>query len=88
MALLSWKGFSHFLEDPTIFKRVKRYDPDIVVTILGGNAITNLTSNSEIKVQARDYFELKKDLCGESCLRLAMQVERRFVSESNKSDVP
>ena len=82
------KDFSHFLENPTIFERVKRYNPEVVITILGGNAITNLASNNEIKVQAKDYFELKKDSCGENCLRLAVQIERRFASENNKFDVP
>ena len=61
------KDFDYFVNHPAIFETIRQRNPDIVVTILGGNAITNAVTNEQIKTQARKYFELKKEDCGENC---------------------
>ena len=82
------KDFEYFINNPAIFQTIKRRNPDIIVTILGGNAITNAVTNEQIKSDARRYFELQKEACGGNCLRLAFQVERRFAAENNRFNVP
>ena len=82
------KDYGWLLEHPEKIEEVKDLDPDIVVVILGGNSITAALTNKQICGQAAEFYELLKAAAKPSCLKLAVQVESRFVPQGNYHQAP
>ena len=82
------KDFAHFCNHPDEFEAVKKLDPDVAIVILGGNSIVDSVSNGEIKALAHDFYSKLNEVVRPECLRLAVQIENRFVEEGNRFGTP
>lgn len=82
------KDFAYFLSNPGEVSKILDVDPDVVIVVLGGNSVTAALSNIQINEQARAFYTLLKAAVKPSCLKLAVQVEPRFVSSGNRHRVP
>ena len=82
------KDFDFFLDHPAWQDRVREIDPEVVIVVLGGNSIVGSLTNIQIKQKAAAFYLLLKAAVRPSCLKLAVQVEPRFVARENRHGVP
>ena len=55
---------------------------------MGGNSIVDSVTNGEIKTLAHDFYSKLNEAVRPECLRLAVQIENRFVEEGNRFGTP
>ena len=84
----SSKDYGYLLRNPQEFEIIRLIDPDIIVVILGGNYISDKHSNIEINDMASEFYNKLKQVVRLDCLRLAVQIEPRFVDAGNKFGMP
>ena len=82
------KDYEYLLNNPQEFEIVRLINPDIIVVILGGNSISYKHSNTEITDLASEFYNKLKQVVRSDCLRLAVQIEPRFVDAGNKFGTP
>ena len=82
------KDYEYLLSNPQEFEIVRLINPDIVVVILGGNSISDNHSNTEINDLASKFYNKLKQVVRPDCLKLAVQIEPRFVDAGNKFGTP
>ena len=82
------RDYGWLLENPQKIEEIRDLNPDIVVVILGGNSITAALSNTEICHQAAEFYTLLKAAAKPACLKLAVQIESRFVAPGNRHGAP
>ena len=82
------KDFAHFCNLPDEFEAVRNLDPDAAIVILEGNSIVDSVTNEEVKSLAHDFYSKLNEIVRPECLRLAVQVENRFVEEGNRFGTP
>ena len=82
------EDFHQFISIADRFETVSEIDPDLVVTVFGGNSITNYRSNNEIKDNAFRFFQRLRGVVRPDCLILATQIEARHLPYGNRHDVP
>lgn len=80
--------FRTFLDEPTLIDTAIECDPDIVVIILGGNDITGNVTNTEIRANIKEFFELLKQKVKTGVKILATQVEARTYITPNHRNCP
>ena len=73
------KDYEYLLNNPQEFEIVRLINPDIIVVIPGGNSISDKHSNTEINDLASEFYNKLKQVVRSDCLRLAVQIEPRFV---------
>ena len=76
------------MSNPQEFEIVRLINPDIIVVILGGNSISDKHSNAEINDLAPEFYNKLKQAVRSDCLKLAVQIEPRFVDAGNKFGTP
>lgn len=82
------KDYQYFLDNPWVLDAISNLNPEVVVTILGGNSIVNTVTNSEINNRASAFYTRLNQVVGPNCLKLAVQIEPRFCSAGNSSGIP
>ena len=82
------KDFDHFLNHPELFNRIGGAYPDIIVVILGGNAIVSNLSNSDLRGLIRAFYGKLNEVLYDGCIRIAMQVEPRRPRSNNRHGAP
>ena len=82
------KDYEYLLNNPQEFEIVRLINPDIIAVILGGNSISDKHSNTEINDLASEFYNKLKQVVRSDFLRLAVQVEPRFVDAGNKFGTP
>ena len=84
----SGKDYQFLLNNPTEFRMIELVNPDIIVIVLGGNSISNNITNTEINDLALQFYTQLNTVVRPECLKLAVQVEPRFVQEGNRFGTP
>lgn len=82
------KDYGYFLDNPSLVTQIRQDCPDVIVLILGGNSITASISDLQLKEQAATFYELLNEQLKGDCLKLAVQVEPRFMPTGNRFGVP
>ena len=72
---------------PKQLENVIRYEPNIIVLILGGNYLLNHVSNAEWKDKYQKLIDIIK-IRIESCRIIAVEIESRFVKNHNAFNAP
>lgn len=76
----------HLSADPSVIGCVNQIDPDLIVTILGSNDITNETNNVTIKRRYHNFLQNLKRARPEIPIA-KVQIEYRYYTKS-RFDVP
>ena len=82
------KDYGYLLRNPQEFEIIRLINPDIIVVILGGNSISDKHSNTEINDLASEFYNKLKQVVRSDCVKLAVQIEPRFVDAGNKFGTP
>ena len=63
----------HLLIDP-----LHSFNPDIVITILGGNSVYSTTEYSIVTEQCREFYKILRNNSRNNCVVIAAQIEQRY----------
>ena len=80
-------SYTDYLEDPDLYNRVKRHDPDIVFVVLAGNAIRNNVTNVEICTLATRFYNKLRATFPNTQI-VSAQIEKRWYREGNRWNCP
>ena len=84
------KSYEYMLDNPNLIDSALSCVPDFIVTIFGGNSISNNTSKAYLIDKCRSFYQLLHDkvkICNPSALIIAHQIPLRFVYDNYK-DTP
>ena len=82
------KDYTYLLKNPQEFGIIREFNPDVIIVILGGNSIGSKHSNPEINDLASRFYSKLKEVVRSDCLKLAVQIEPRFVDAGNRFGTP
>ena len=82
------KDYRYLLNNPQEFEIIKLIAPDVIIVILGGNSICARVTNVEINELALEFYHKLMTVIKPDCLRLAVQIEPRFVEADNRFGTP
>ena len=82
------KDYKYLLDNPQEFEIVRLIDPDVIIVILGGNCISDKFTNLEINDLALEFYNKLNTVVRPECIKLAMQIEPRFVAAGNRFGTP
>ena len=81
------KEYKYLLDNPQEFGIIRAINPDVIIVILGGNSLCDEHTNIEINDLGSEFYKLKQ-VVRSDCLRLAVQIEPRFVDAGNRFGTP